>query len=379
MAVSTTVLSSLLLLVCFCCDAFLPSLASSEENFLGCLSEKIPGELLYTQSSSGFMSVLTASVQNARFATNATVRPACIVTASDVAHVQDAVRCGRRHGVRLRVRSGGHDYEGLSYRSVRAEVFAVLDLARLRAVRVRPGEASAWVDSGATLGELYYAVGMASPTLAFPGGACPTVGVGGVLSGGGIGLMMRKVGNGADNVLDARVVNADRGLPPMGEDLFWAIRGGGGESFGVVVSWKLKLSVVPRTVTVAKTDRAFDESTAAVLAKWETFALRPFIPDLTIRAVAQGNRTVFQTLFLGSCSRLPLVSSNPREAFVNYRDLDIGQNAVGDDGVTTYESGRVWGEKYFMGNFHRLATVKGKVDPGDYFRNEQSIPPFLPV
>ncbi|XP_048567679.1 berberine bridge enzyme-like Cyn d 4 [Triticum urartu] len=528
MAVSTTVLS-LVLVVCFCCHVVLPSLASSsEENFLQCLSEKIPGELLFTQSSSGFMSVLTSSVQNARFATNATVRPACIVTASDVAHVQDAVRCGRRHGVRLRVRSGGHDYEGLSYRSVRAEVFAVLDLARLRAVRVRPGEkdeeASAWVDSGATLGELYYAVGMASPTLAFPGGACPTVGVGGFLSGGGIGLMMRKFGTGADNVLDARIVNADGDVldkAAMGEDLFWAIRGGGGESFGVVVSWKLKLSVVPRTVTVVNTVRAFDETTAAVLAKWETFAVRPFLPDLTIRAVVQGNNTVFQTFFLGSCSRLvgkmdaffpelgtregdcremswvramafitlsssdvnvplegmlkrtnnlgtyvknksdyvrcavgkagweriyrehlsrngalmmimephggvvgsvipdsftpyphrngvlyniqyvafwwadggaaeaangwinglygfmePLVSSNPREAFVNYRDLDIGQNTVGNDGVTTYESGKVWGEKYFMGNFHRLATVKGQVDPGDYFRNEQSIPPF---
>ncbi|KAE8784598.1 inactive tetrahydrocannabinolic acid synthase-like [Hordeum vulgare] len=530
MAVSTTAVLSLLLVACFCCDVFLPSLASSsEENFVACLSEKIPGELLYTQSSSGFLSVLTASVQNARFATNATVRPACIVTASDVAHVQDAVWCGRRHGVRLRVRSGGHDYEGLSYRSVRAEVFAVLDLARLRDVRVSPGEASAWVDSGATLGELYYAVGMASPTLAFPGGACPTVGVGGFLSGGGIGLMMRKFGTGADNVLDAKIVNADGVLldrAAMGEDLFWAIRGGGGESFGVVVSWKLKLSVVPRTVTVVNTDRTFDESTAAVLAKWETLAIRPFLPDLTIRAVVQGNNTVFQTLFLGSCSQLiskmdaffpelgttaadcremswvramafivlsskdvnvplegmlsrtnnlsgyvknksdyvrcavgkagwervyrehlsrngalmmimephggvvgsviadsatpyphrrgvlyniqyvtywccaadggaaeaaaglinglygfmePLVSSNPREAFVNYRDLDIGQNAVGDDGVTTYESGRVWGEKYFMGNFRRLATVKGKVDPGDYFRNEQSIPPLLAV
>ncbi|TVU01743.1 hypothetical protein EJB05_52803, partial [Eragrostis curvula] len=70
------------------------------------------------------------------------------------------------------------------------------------------------------------------------------------------------------------------------------------------------------------------------------------------------------------------VSSNPREAFANYRDLDIGRNVVGGDGVSTYRSGRVWGERYFMGNYRKLAAVKARVDPSDYFRNEQSIPPL---
>jgi hypothetical protein len=70
------------------------------------------------------------------------------------------------------------------------------------------------------------------------------------------------------------------------------------------------------------------------------------------------------------------VTSNPREAYVNFRDLDIGQNAVVDD-VSTFESGQVWGERYFMGNFRRLAMVKAQVDPTDYFRNEQTTPPLL--
>ncbi|KAF0887479.1 hypothetical protein E2562_002214 [Oryza meyeriana var. granulata] len=524
---SNGALAIILLSYCCCNVFFLPASAPPSDDFLQCLSDKIPPEQVYTQSSSSFMSVLTSSVQNPKFLTNATVRPLCIVSASDVSHVQAAVRCGRRSGVRLRVRSGGHDYEGLSYRSVRAEVFAVLDLARLRAVRVRAGNPTAWVDSGATLGELYYAIGMANPGFAFPGGACPTVGVGGYLSGGGIGLMMRKFGIGADNVLDAMIVNADGELLDrgrMGEDLFWAIRGGGGESFGVVVSWRLKLSMIPSTVTVfniAKTAGNGGDA-ADALAKWETLVHQPFLPELTIRVVLQGRTALFQCLYLGGCSRLaatmrayfpelgmmpadcheltwlramsfislgsadappedmlkrtnnlgtyvksksdyvrrpmgapawgtlfnqwlanntngililephggvvgsvvpdsitpyphragvlynvqygvfwwggtdgegaaaarrwldglyaamePAVSSNPREAFASYRDLDIGENVVGGDGVTTYESGRAWGERYFMGNFRRLAAVKGRVDPGDYFRNEQSIPPLL--
>ncbi|XP_062198072.1 berberine bridge enzyme-like Cyn d 4 [Phragmites australis] len=512
-------------ILCFlCCNVFIASFASSDE-FFQCLSETIPSEFVYPQTSSSFMSVLQSSVQNPKFLTNTTVRPLCIVTASDVSHVQATVRCGRRHGVRLRVRSGGHDYEGLSYRSVLPEAFAVLDLARLRAVRVHQGDATAWVDAGATLGELYYAIGTVNPGFAFPGGACPTVGISGFLSGGGIGLMMRKFGIGADNVIDAKIVNADGDVlnrAAMGKDLFWAIRGGGGESFGVIVEWQLKLSMVSRTVTVVNIAKTIDEGAAGIIAKWETLILEPFLPELTTRVVVQGSRAFFQTLFLGRCSGLVytmriffpelnmkaadchemswlramafiglgtanapvegilnrttnlgtyvknksdyvrraigkagwesifqqqlsrnsaglmilephggvvgsvipdtmtpyphrqgvlyniqyvvfwwgeangtaaaaatgwlnglygfmerFVTSNPREAFANYRDLDIGQNVVGSDGVTTYESGRVWGEKYFMGNFRRLAVAKGKVDPGDYFRNEQSIPPLL--
>jgi hypothetical protein len=70
------------------------------------------------------------------------------------------------------------------------------------------------------------------------------------------------------------------------------------------------------------------------------------------------------------------VTKNPREAYVSYRDLEIGQNTLVDD-VSTLDSGKVCGEKYFGGNFQRLATVKGRVDPTYYFRNEQSIPPLL--
>ncbi|XWS20770.1 hypothetical protein CRYUN_Cryun31cG0131000 [Craigia yunnanensis] len=69
----------------------------------------------------------------------------------------------------------------------------------------------------------------------------------------------------------------------------------------------------------------------------------------------------------------PYVSSNPREAFLNYRDLDIGSNG---SNYTDFEVAEVYGAKYFMGNFLRLARVKAIVDPDNFFKNEQSIPPF---
>jgi hypothetical protein len=72
----------------------------------------------------------------------------------------------------------------------------------------------------------------------------------------------------------------------------------------------------------------------------------------------------------------PFVTKNPRAAYANYRDLDFGVNRV-VSGVSTYESGKAWGERYFGGNFRRLAIIKRKVDPTDYFRNEQSVPPLL--
>ena len=71
----------------------------------------------------------------------------------------------------------------------------------------------------------------------------------------------------------------------------------------------------------------------------------------------------------------PYVSRNPRAVYVNYMDSDMGTNGL-EGNVTSYEKARVWGEKYFKGNFKRLAAVKRKVDPHDFFRNEQSVPPL---
>ena len=105
--------------------------------------------------------MLVSTIRNSRFLSANTA--ICIVTVTDASHVQAAVQCGRANGVRLRVRCGGHDYEGLSYRSERPETFAVVDLADLRAITT-DGEHWAWVDSGATVGELYHTIGKTATT-----------------------------------------------------------------------------------------------------------------------------------------------------------------------------------------------------------------------
>ena len=224
MAMAATSLASMLILTVFCCYAFFTTSHAASDEFPQCLSASIPCQLVYAQSSPSFTSVLLSSIRNPRFSTPATVRPLWIITPTNASHVQPAVVCGRRHGVRLRVRSGGHDYEGLSYSSKRPEVFAVVDLSSLRGVRIDTRNSTAWVDSGATLGELYYAAAQASNNqLAFPAGLCPTIGVGGHLSGGGFGTLLRKYGLAADNVLDALLVDARGRLldrDAMGPDVF---------------------------------------------------------------------------------------------------------------------------------------------------------------
>nr|CAB3470651.1 unnamed protein product [Digitaria exilis] len=140
-----------------CCYLITPSSATPDsDGFLQCLLGNIPSRLIYTQGASNFTNVLASSVRNPRVFPGDRARPLCIVTATDASHIQSAVRCGRAHGVRLRVRSGGHDYEGLSYRSEQAEAFGVVDLAGIRSISVVVSD-SGDNTAGKVWGEKYFA------------------------------------------------------------------------------------------------------------------------------------------------------------------------------------------------------------------------------
>ncbi|XP_038690221.1 berberine bridge enzyme-like 18 [Tripterygium wilfordii] len=506
--------------------------AHEHEDFLQCLSLNSEdsasiSKVIYTPINSSYSSILNFSIQSRRFSTPTTPKPLVIVTPLIVSHIQTTVICSQEHGMQIRIRSGGHDYEGLSY--VSDVPFVIVDLINIRSIAVDEGTRTAWLEAGATIGELHYRIAEKSRILGFPAGVCPTVGSGGQFSGGGYGLLLRKYGLAADNVIDAHLIDVKGRLldrKSMGEDLFWAIRGGGGGSFGVVVAWKVKLVEVPPTVTVFTVSRTLEQNATQLVHKWQSVAPK-LDEDLFIRVILarvnssqEGRMTIqasFNSLFLGNTDRLlqlmqdrfpelnltrqdcvemswiesilyfngfpiesldillnrtqpevrffkaksdyvkepipesalqglwerfyeeeaadaqlilipyggimneiaessipfphragnlykiqhsvyweeednaasqkyiswirnlysylaPYVSKHPRAAYINYRDLDIGTNNKGNN--TSYKQGKIWGVKYFKNNFDRLVHIKTTVDPANFFRNEQSIPPF---
>ncbi|XP_047965044.1 berberine bridge enzyme-like 21 [Salvia hispanica] len=478
---------------------------------------------IHTAKSQNYTSILQDYIRNSRFNTSETPKPTLILTPTDESQVGVMVRCAKVASLHLRIRSGGHDLEGLSYTS--GVPFAILDLSSLRSIQIdltNQTAPTAWVQSGATLGELYYQISKKSETLAFPAGVCPTVGVGGHITGGGYGNMMRKHGLTVDNLVDARIVDTDgriRDRKSMGEDLFWAIRGGGAASFGVVLSYKINLVTIPKTVTVFDIIKTVEENASGILHQWQKVAYKmdkELFIRVSLASLKETARASFLAMYLGNCDKLvetmtsqfpelglqkndckemswiravlmwagfpkeapetallarntgpsafkmksdyvtspiPLtgldgllqrvraergkyyvkfnpyggrmseilateaafphregiiykiqyvivwnetgraaeayhlgkiremydymeafVTKNPRRAYLNYGDIDIGRVGNGTNG---YEEARVYGVKYFGENFERLVRVKSVVDPSNFFRNEQSIPPMM--
>lgn len=505
--------------------------ARTHDRFLKCLhfqSNDSISQVIYMPTNSSYNSVLRSSIQNLRFISPMERKPLVIVTPLYDFHVQLVVNCAKSNGLQIRVRSGGHDYEGLSYLSYYPQPFVIVDMRNLSGISIDTESKTAWIGAGALLGELYHAIAKKSPNLGFPAGTCPSVGAGGHFSGGGEGTLTRKYGLAADNIIDAKIVNAGGAIlyrKSMGEGLFWAIRGGGGASFGVILAYRIQLVCVPSIVTVFSVNRALEQNATKLVHLWQQIGYR-LDRDLIIRvfitqARSGGKLTVqaaFQALYLGTVAKLlplmqesfpelglrkedctelswiesalyfadlpsgstvddlvrstpypknyyknksdyvvepisevaleglwkrlfeeeakgallilspsggrmfeipdteipyphragniyqfqhvvtwteeenansqryidwirrlykymtPFVSKFPRAAYVNYRDLDLGVNT---EGSTSFAQASVWAVKYFKKNFYRLARVKQEVDPSNFFRYEQSIPPFL--
>lgn len=254
--------------------------AQAASSFSSCLvSHGVSNFSLPTSPT--YTAILNFSISNLRFTLPNVTRPVAVVLPSSRDDLRRAILCARGSSLAIRVRSGGHSYEGLSYTTENHVPFVVIDLMNLNRVRVSSGSATAWAESGATVGELYYAVGRSNRSLAFSSGSCSTVGLGGIISGGGFGLLSRKFALAADNVLDAVLIDPngktlDRSS--MGDDVFWAIRGGGGGSWGVVYAWKLRLVPVPRSITVFIVDRTGPvELIAGLVHRWQYVG--PNLPD----------------------------------------------------------------------------------------------------
>lgn len=164
-------------------------------------------------------------------------RPLMIARCADVADVITAVTFAREHDVLLAIRSGGHNGAGLGI----CDDGLVIDLSRMKGVRVDPAKGTVRVEPGCTWGDVDHATHAFG--LAVPCGIISTTGVPGLALGGGHGYLTRKYGLTVDNLLEADVVLADGRMVTANKrenaDLYWAIRGGGG-NFGIVTSFLFK-------------------------------------------------------------------------------------------------------------------------------------------
>src|SRR5262245_53472619 len=191
-----------------------------------------PGDAAYDQARTVFLGSIDR-------------RPAAIIRAADAADVVQVVSLARDTGLELAVRSGGHSWAGHSV----SEGGIVLDLRDLRELDIDVGHRTAWAGAGLKVGEVTDALGAHGLAIGF--GDSGLVGIGGVTLGGGVGFLARKHGLTIDDVLAAEVVTADGQIryadADSHPDLFWAVRGGGG-NFGVVTRFRFRLHPVDAIV-----------------------------------------------------------------------------------------------------------------------------------
>jgi FAD/FMN-containing dehydrogenase len=211
-----------------------------------------------------------AGYDDARTIWNAMIdrRPGIIVRCQGAADVAQAVRFAAEHKLLVAVHGGGHNIAGNAV----CDGGVMIDLSQMKSVRVDPASKRAWVEPGATLGDLdreTQAFGLAVPT-----GINSTTGVAGLTLGGGFGWITRKFGLTIDSLVAADVAMANgtvvRASAKKNADLFWALRGGGG-NFGVVTAFEFKLHKLGPVVLAGLVVHPFADA-AAVLREYRRIA-----------------------------------------------------------------------------------------------------------
>jgi FAD/FMN-containing dehydrogenase len=226
----------------------------------------------------------SAGFDEARSIWNAMIdrQPAMILRCAGVADIRQGIGFARDNGLPLAIRGGGHNIGG----SALCDDGVVLDLSSMKSVRIDPAARRAYVEPGATLHDFDHeaqAFGLATPL-----GINSTTGVAGLTLGGGFGWLSRRYGMTIDNLVAADIVTADgellRASATSNEDLFWAIRGGGG-NFGVVTQFEYALHEVGPLVYGGLVVLPFAEAKEA-LVKYRAAA--PAMPEeLAVWAVAR--------------------------------------------------------------------------------------------
>jgi FAD/FMN-containing dehydrogenase len=245
-------------------------------------------------------------------------RPAAVVRCTSSADVAAAIDFARSNDLEIGVRCGGHSVLGISV----PDGGMLIDLSGLRSVRVDPDARRAWVQGGALLGDLDQA---AQPFgLATTAGNVSHTGVGGLTLGGGMGWLARRFGLACDNVASYEVVTADgatlRVTESQHEDLFWGLRGGGG-NFGVVTEFEFRLYEVGTTALLI--DNTFDLAEAPqAMRRWR---------DLLTEGVPEQATPIAWAGTMADAPEVPVELRNRQVAslgFVWVGDTDEGRRLV---------------------------------------------------
>ncbi|WP_369395168.1 FAD-binding oxidoreductase [Streptomyces sp. CG1] len=199
------------------------------------------------------------------------LKPAAVAYAAHADDIRTTLAYAQAHDIRISIRNGGHSYAGYSSGDNRL----VLDVSRLNRIRVSGGQAV--VGAGSKLIDVYRA--LAAKGVTIPAGSCPSVGVSGLVLGGGHGVASRAYGLTCDSLTQATVITADgtqvTANATSHSDLFWALRGAGNGNFGVVTELQFKTHAAPQAVTAYMTWPW--AKAAGVLKAWQEWG--PSQPD----------------------------------------------------------------------------------------------------
>ncbi|CAA0823774.1 FAD-binding Berberine family protein [Striga hermonthica] len=383
----STFISILLLTISSC------SSTNDHEEFLECLTERYHNSIsnvTYSPNNSSYASILRFSIHNLRFTSQSTPRPQVIITPEHESQVPPVVHCARENDMEIRIRSGGHDYEGLSY--VSQVPFVILDLINLSEISVDPESKTAWSVAHTIDPNLFVMIL--------------------ITRGNSVRVTFNSTFlGGADELLSIMQQNfSELGLTREDcTEMSWIdsvlyFAGSPNEPREVLLNrtqpfvryFKAKSDFVQRPIPEQGLEgmwRLFyePESEEALVIMVPFGGVMDNISESDISFPHRaGNMYIIQYYaywqegnarnsdrYIRWIRRLysymaPYVSSLPRAAYVNCRDVDIGVN--NNEGRIDYARASVWGRKYFGNNFDRLVRVKTAVDRDNFFRSEQSIP-----
>ncbi|CAN1226579.1 Berberine bridge enzyme-like 8 [Linum grandiflorum] len=291
-------------------------------------------QVIYFPTAKLYTSILKSNIRNLIFASDSTPRPLFIVAPTHLSHIQSTILCCKTHSLQLRIRSGGHDYDGLSY------------LHNYNSVAVDLDSQTAWVDSGATVGEVYHQIAAKSN---YPAGTSPEI------------LLERHPKR--EKFLKRKSDYVQEPISKAGLEEIWK---------KMIELRRPVMALNPyggKMGEIGEGESPFPHR-AGNLYKIQYSVTWSEEGEEVMNENVDGIRSLYEFM-------TEFVSSSPRCSYLNYRDVEIGVDldiGTGRPGKDSYAEGKVYGEKYFGVNFERLVKVKTAVDPSNFFWNEQSIP-----